>query len=158
MGNWSKLLTEQRNPASENLDEVSTLEMLAIINREDTLVPKAVAQQLAPIAQAIDLISQQIAKGGRLFYLGAGTSGRLGVLDASECPPTFSVSPDIIQGLIAGGSSAVAAASSDIRDRVETTTCWSWVVALETSAAGSSGARPASISISLMRSICFNGI
>jgi N-acetylmuramic acid 6-phosphate etherase len=119
MGNWSKLLTEQRNPASENLDEISTLEMLAIINREDALVPKAVAQQLAPIAQAIDLISQQIAKGGRLFYLGAGTSGRLGVLDASECPPTFSVSPEIIQGLIAGGSSAVFKAVEGAEDNID---------------------------------------
>ena len=119
MGNWSKLLTEQRNSASENLDEISTLEMLAIINREDALVPKAVAQQLAPIAQAIDLISQQIAKGGRLFYLGAGTSGRLGVLDASECPPTFSVSPEIIQGLIAGGSSAVFKAVEGAEDNID---------------------------------------
>ena len=89
MGNWSKLQTEQRNPATEHIDEVSTLEMLAIINREDALVSAAVAAQLVPIAEAVDLVANQLGKGGRLFYLGAGTSGRLGVLDAAECPPTF---------------------------------------------------------------------
>ena len=103
MGNWSKLQTEQRNPATERIDEVSTLEMLAIINREDALVPAAVAAQLAPIAEAVDLVASQLGNGGRLFYLGAGTSGRLGILDAAECPPTFSADPEQIQGLIAGG-------------------------------------------------------
>ena len=116
MGNWSKLLTEQRNPASNAIDEVSTLEMMSLMNREDSVVPQAIAEQLANIAQAVDLIAEQINKGGRLFYIGAGTSGRLGVLDASECPPTFSVSPDLIQGLIAGGSSAVFKAVEGAED------------------------------------------
>ena len=107
MGNWSKLQTEQRNPATEHIDEVSTLEMLAIINREDALVPAAVATQLAPIAEAVDLVASQLGNGGRLFYLGAGTSGRLGVLDAAECPPTFGASPQLVQGLIAGGPVAL---------------------------------------------------
>lgn len=119
MGNWSTLLTEQQNPASEHIDEVSTLEMLAIINREDALVPTAVANQLAPIAQAVDLVATQIGKGGRFFYLGAGTSGRLGVLDASECPPTFSVTPDLIQGLIAGGPTAVFQAVEGAEDNLQ---------------------------------------
>ena len=107
MGNWSKLQTEQHNPATEHIDEVSTLEMLAIINREDALVPAAVATQLAPIAEAVDLVASQLGNGGRLFYLGAGTSGRLGVLDAAECPPTFGASPQLVQGLIAGGPAAL---------------------------------------------------
>ena len=94
MGNWSKLQTEQHNPATEHIDEVSTLEMLALINREDALVPAAVATQLAPIAEAVDLVASQLGNGGRLFYLGAGTSGRLGILDAAECPPTFSADPN----------------------------------------------------------------
>lgn len=116
MGNWSTLLTEQRNPASERLDEVSTLEMLAIINREDMRVPTAIATQLAPIAQAVDLVATQLGQGGRLFYLGAGTSGRLGILDASECPPTFSADPQLIQGIIAGGPEAVFQAVEGAED------------------------------------------
>ena len=116
MGNWSKLQTEQRNPATERIDEVSTLEMLAIINREDALVPTAVAAQLAPIAEAVDLVASQLGNGGRLFYLGAGTSGRLGILDAAECPPTFSADPEQIQGLIAGGSAAVFQAVEGAED------------------------------------------
>ncbi len=118
MGTWSKLLTEQRNSASENLDDASTYDMLAIMNREDALVPQAVATQLTFIAQAVDLVAAQIGKGGRLFYLGAGTSGRLGVLDASECPPTFSVPPDMVQGLIAGGTNAVFQAVEGAEDNL----------------------------------------
>ena len=116
MGNWSKLQTEQRNPATEHIDEVSTLEMLAIINREDALVPAAVATQLAPIAEAVDLVASQLGNGGRLFYLGAGTSGRLGVLDAAECPPTFGASPQLVQGLIAGGPAALRQAVEGAED------------------------------------------
>jgi len=116
MDNWSTLRTEQSNPASEKIDEVSTQEMLAIINREDALVPHAVGTQLTPIAQAVDLVSSQVQKGGRLFYLGAGTSGRLGILDASECPPTFSVDPQLVQGIIAGGSEAVFQAVEGAED------------------------------------------
>ena len=85
------LLTEARNPATEQLDSLSTLEMLAVINDEDAKVAAAVRAELPPIARAIDAIAERFARGGRLFYIGAGTSGRLGVLDASECPPTFSV-------------------------------------------------------------------
>ena len=120
MGNWSKLQTEQRNPATEHIDEVSTLEMLALINREDALVPAAVATQLAPIAEAVDLVASQLGNGGRLFYLGAGTSGRLGILDAAECPPTFSAGPEQIQGLIAGGPAAVFQAVEGAEDDRET--------------------------------------
>ena len=116
MGNWSNLQTEQRNPATEHIDEVSTLEMLALINREDALVPAAVAAQLAPIAEAVDLVASQLGNGGRLFYLGAGTSGRLGILDAAECPPTFSADPEQIQGLIAGGPAAVFQAVEGAED------------------------------------------
>ena len=116
MGNWSKLQTEQRNPATERIDEVSTREMLAIINREDALVPAAVAAQLAPITEAVDLVASQLGNGGRLFYLGAGTSGRLGILDAAECPPTFSADPEQIQGLIAGGPAAVFQAVEGAED------------------------------------------
>ena len=116
MGNWSKLQTEQRNPATEHIDEVSTLEMLAIINREDALVSAAVAAQLVPIAEAVDLVANQLGKGGRLFYLGAGTSGRLGVLDAAECPPTFGASPQLVQGLIAGGPAALCQAVEGAED------------------------------------------
>ena len=120
MGNWSKLQTEQRNPASQRIDEVSTLEMLAIINREDALVPAAVATQLTPIADAVDLVANQLGNGGRLFYLGAGTSGRLGVLDAAECPPTFGTAPHSVQGLIAGGPAALCQAVEGAEDDSET--------------------------------------
>ena len=120
MGNWSKLPTEQRNPASERIDEVSTLEMLALINREDALVPAAVATQLTPIANAVDLVANQLGNGGRLFYLGAGTSGRLGVLDAAECPPTFGASPQLVQGLIAGGPTALCQAVEGAEDDCQT--------------------------------------
>ena len=116
MGNWSTLLTEQRNPASERLDEVSTLAMLAIFNGEDARVPTAVATQLQPIAHAVDLVAAQLGRGGRLFYLGAGTSGRLGILDAAECPPTFSADPQQIQGIIAGGPDAIFQAVEGAED------------------------------------------
>lgn len=110
------LPTEQRNPRSERIDKVSTLEMARIINDEDQLVAKAVETQLPHIARAIDVASQALKAGHRLFYIGAGTSGRLGVLDASECPPTFGVSPDLIQGIIAGGEQALARATEASED------------------------------------------
>ena len=119
MGNWSKLLTEQRNPASARLDEVTTREMLAMINREDALVAEAVAAQLDSIASAVDVVANQLSLGGRLIYLGAGTSGRLGILDASECPPTFSANPEMVQGLIAGGPQAVFKAVEGAEDQEE---------------------------------------
>src|ERR1035437_5702107 len=113
------LTTEARNTQSENIDKLSTLEMLTVINREDATVAAAVASQLPAIAQAVDVIVERFARGGRLFYIGAGTSGRLGVLDASECPPTFSVPPALFQGLIAAGDSALLNSSERSEDSPE---------------------------------------
>lgn len=110
------LVTETRNPATEHLDELPTLAMLELINDEDAKVAAAVRAELPHIAQAIDAIASRFQLGGRLFYIGAGTSGRLGVLDASECPPTFSVSPDLFQGLIAGGDRALRLSSEHSED------------------------------------------
>ena len=107
MVNWAELLTEQRNPTSAGIDEVSTLEMLEIINREDAKVVPAIEQELPSLVRAVDMVAAALGRGGRLFYLGAGTSGRLGILDAAECPPTFSTDPEMIQALIAGGPQAV---------------------------------------------------
>jgi N-acetylmuramic acid 6-phosphate etherase len=113
------LLTEARNPASEHLDDLSTLDMLRVINDEDATVAAAVRAELPSIAKAIDAIAARFDRGGRLFYIGAGTSGRLGVLDASECPPTFSVSPGLVQGLIAGGDGALRLSSEHSEDSPE---------------------------------------
>jgi N-acetylmuramic acid 6-phosphate etherase len=113
------LLTEARNAASEHLDELSTLEMLALINAEDAKVAGAVQAELGKVARAVDAIAERFGRGGRLFYIGAGTSGRLGVLDASECPPTFSVSAELVQGLIAGGDSALRLSSEHSEDSRE---------------------------------------
>jgi N-acetylmuramic acid 6-phosphate etherase len=99
--------TELRNRASENIDRLSTQQIVDLINSEDSHVPAAVALQRKQIAAAIDLIVARFKDGGRLFYVGAGTSGRLGVLDASECPPTFGVPPSLVQGIIAGGRRAL---------------------------------------------------
>ena len=113
------LLTEARNPASNHLDELSTLEMLALINAEDAKVAGAVQAELPSIAQAVDAIAERFSRGGHLFYIGAGTSGRLGVLDASECPPTFSVPAELVQGIIAGGDSALRLSSEHSEDSRE---------------------------------------
>ena len=94
----SRIDTEQRNPRSANIDTLSTLEMAALINSEDHLCAEAVREVLPEIAKSIDLIDAQLRKGGRLFYCGAGTSGRLGVLDAAECPPTYGVDPGLVVG------------------------------------------------------------
>ncbi len=110
------LLTEQRNAASENLDALSTFEMLRVINHEDHKVADAVGRALHEIARAVDAIAEKLEAGGRMFYIGAGTSGRLGVLDASECPPTFSVPPDLVQGVIAGGEKALHSATEASED------------------------------------------
>jgi N-acetylmuramic acid 6-phosphate etherase len=101
------LLTEAQNPASISIDALSTLDMLRVINAADHAVAVAVERELPNIAQAVDGIVSRLEKGGRLFYIGAGTSGRLGVLDASECPPTFNTPADVVQGLIAGGDRAL---------------------------------------------------
>ena len=99
-------ITEQENPRSKNLSSQSTAEIVALMNAEDALVASAVKLVLADIADAVDETVVRLAKGGRLFYTGTGTSGRLGVLDAAECPPTFGVSPELVQGVIAGGYDA----------------------------------------------------
>ena len=116
-GSWAELLTEQRNPASAQIDELSTQEILALINREDAKVAQAVEEELPNITQAVDLVVGIIRQGGRLFYLGAGTSGRLGILDAAECPPTFNTPPTLVQALIAGGANAVFQAVEGAEDR-----------------------------------------
>jgi len=110
------LPTEARNPHSMKIDELSTMEMLCVINDEDATLAAVVRKSLPMIARAIDQITARFAQGGRLFYVGAGTSGRLGVLDASECPPTFSVAPGLFVGLIAGGDSALRKSSESSED------------------------------------------
>ncbi len=119
MAETGSLLTESRNPATEHLDELSTLEMLRLINDEDAKVAAAVRAELGAIAIAIDAVAERFGRGGRLFYQGAGTSGRLGVLDASECPPTFSVEPELVQGLIAGGDRALRLSSEHSEDSAD---------------------------------------
>jgi N-acetylmuramic acid 6-phosphate etherase len=101
------LLTEQSNPATANLDALSTVELLRALNAEDARVAVAVAAEIASIADAVDAISERVAAGGRLFYIGAGTSGRLATLDAAEIPPTFGADPDLVQAVIAGGPTAL---------------------------------------------------
>jgi N-acetylmuramic acid 6-phosphate etherase len=110
------LLTEQQNPASASIDTLSTEEALRIINAEDRKVADAVEAEIPQIARAVDAIVAAFEGGGRLFYLGAGTSGRLGVLDASECPPTFSVPPEMVQGIMAGGEAALSRATETTED------------------------------------------
>ncbi|MHC4534899.1 MAG: N-acetylmuramic acid 6-phosphate etherase [Planctomycetota bacterium] len=108
--------TEKRNRASESIDKLSTKQIVDLINAEDALVPAAVARQNKQISAAIDVIVNRFRNGGRLFYVGAGTSGRLGVLDASECPPTFGVSPSLVQGIIAGGRRALVRSAEGAED------------------------------------------
>lgn len=103
----TQLITEQRNPNSMSLDQLSALEIVQLMNREDKQVPLAIERCLPQIAQAVEKIVAAFQAGGRLVYIGAGTSGRLGVLDASECPPTFGVSPEMVKGIIAGGEKAL---------------------------------------------------
>jgi len=114
-----QLVTEQRNPRSVDIDALPTLEVLRIMNEEDHKVAAAVAAELPRIAAAVDAIVEAMERGGRLFYIGAGTSGRLGVLDASECPPTFNVPPDLVQGIMAGGEAALARATEASEDDAE---------------------------------------
>jgi len=112
-------ITEQENPQTGRIDRVSTLEAITLINDEDKLVALAVEKVLPEIAEAIDKIGKRLQNGGRLFYVGTGTSGRLGVLDASEIPPTFGVSYDLVQGVIAGGYNALYKASESSEDDKE---------------------------------------
>jgi N-acetylmuramic acid 6-phosphate etherase len=101
-------LTEQRNPRSENLEKMSSRELVELFVDEETFVQEALRGAIVDLAKAIEIVATSLGKGGRLFYVGAGTSGRLGVLDASEIPPTFGVSPDLVQGIIAGGATALS--------------------------------------------------
>ena len=110
------LLTEQPNPASEGIDTLGTSAVLALINAQDRQVAAAVGAEIPSIAKAVDAIVEGMQGGGRLFYIGAGSSGRLGVLDAAECPPTFSVPPGLVQGIIAGGGPALAHATEASED------------------------------------------
>jgi len=110
------LLTEQVNPASSELDALSTEDLVGVFLAEDRKPQEAVAGAASALAQAIDAIAQRLQAGGRLFYLGAGTSGRLGVLDAAECPPTFCSAPELVQGVLAGGAPALLRSSEGLED------------------------------------------
>ncbi len=113
------LTTEQRNPESEAIDRMSAREIVDLMNREDAQVASAVAQEADAIARAVETIVDSMRTGGRLFYVGAGTSGRLGVLDASECPPTFNTPPELVVGIIAGGPEALTRAMEGAEDHPE---------------------------------------
>lgn len=113
------LLTEQNNPNSQHLDQLTPLELVDLFNQEDQNLIRAIAGAREPLAAAIEKIAQSIRKGGRLFYIGAGTSGRLGVLDAAECPPTFCSPPEMVQAILAGGEAALVRSSEAMEDRTE---------------------------------------
>ncbi len=116
MSDFANLPTEAPNPASERLDELPTIEMLRVIQAADREAVEAVERELPRIADAVDAIAARIEAGGRIFYLGAGTSGRLGVLDASECPPTYNTPPELVQGIIAGGDAALRSSIEPAED------------------------------------------
>ncbi len=113
------LLTEQINPNSQNLDQLSSLELVDLFNQEDAQTIAAICAARTQLAQAIDRTAEALRHGGRLFYVGAGTSGRLGVLDAAECPPTFCVPAELVQGIIAGGAGALVRSSEDLEDKFD---------------------------------------
>ncbi len=115
----SEIITEYRNENTKNIDLLSTIDIVRKINEEDQIVARAVEDESANIARAIDIIAKQFLVGGKLYYFGAGTSGRLGVLDASECPPTFGVRPDMVQGIIAGGDTALRLAVEGAEDNFD---------------------------------------
>ncbi len=115
----NKIATEQRNEETIHIDNLSTVEMVRLINREDQKVALAVEKETENIARAVDLIADRLSKGGRLIYLGCGTSGRLGILDAAECPPTYSTDPDQVIGVIAGGTGAIFKAIEGAEDNKE---------------------------------------
>src|SRR5512142_2552716 len=112
----ARLLTEQRNPASNDLDVLSVEQALRLINAQDKLVPLAVEREIPYIAQAVDILVAAFRRGGRLIYVGAGTSGRLGIIDASECPPTFGTEASQVVGLMAGGHKAMFASQEGAED------------------------------------------
>ncbi len=115
----SQIKTEQRNALTANIDSLSTIDMVRLINSEDKKVAEAVEKELEHIAEAVDIIAARLTVGGRLVYMGSGTSGRLGILDAVECPPTYSVEPDMVIGLIAGGYPAIFKAQEGAEDSTE---------------------------------------
>lgn len=115
----SEIITEYRNENTKNIDILPTIDIVTKINEEDKLVALAVEDELENISQAVDIIAKQFLQGGKLYYFGAGTSGRLGVLDASECPPTFGARPDMVQGIIAGGDDALKLAVEGAEDNFE---------------------------------------
>ena len=117
--NYNQLSTEQINADTFHIDLCSSAEIVTLINREDQKVAAAVEKVLPQIAQAVDRITERLQRGGRLLYIGAGTSGRLGVLDASECPPTYGTDPAMVVGIIAGGDSALRTAVEGAEDREE---------------------------------------
>jgi N-acetylmuramic acid 6-phosphate etherase len=118
-GDRGHLLTEQANPASERLDELATPELIALFCANDLAPQQAVAAAAPMLAAAVEAIADRLGRGGRLFYLGAGTSGRLGVLDAAECPPTFCTPPELVQGVLAGGPAALLRSSEGLEDLAE---------------------------------------
>lgn len=115
-----RLTTEARNPATRAIDELTSLQIVQLMNREDALVAEAVGREAQAIAAAVDRIVERLQIGGRLIYVGAGTSGRLAVLDAAECPPTFNTHPEQVVGIIAGGEAALTRASEGAEDRADT--------------------------------------
>ena len=117
--NYDKLKTEGRNPRTMNIDKLDSLEMVRLINKENRAVEDAIDEKLEEIAAAVDMISDAIEKGGHVIYVGCGTSGRLGIVDASECPPTFGVDYDLFRGVIAGGNQAVFRATENAEDSEE---------------------------------------
>ncbi|WP_027407264.1 N-acetylmuramic acid 6-phosphate etherase [Anaerovibrio sp. RM50] len=119
MINLSQIATEQANPATKHIDELSTIDMLKTINAEDQKVACSLEPALPVIADVVDVIAYKIKQGGRLFYIGAGTSGRLGILDAVECPPTFGTDPELVIGIIAGGTPAIFKAVEGAEDSTE---------------------------------------
>ena len=116
----TEAITEYRNENTKDIDLLSTIDMVRKMNEEDQIVAKVVGDEATNIAAAIDIIAKAFLKGDRLFYFGAGTSGRIGILDASECPPTFSVDPEMVQGIIAGGTEAMLKAVEGAEDSFET--------------------------------------
>ena len=115
----SGLATEQNNELSSNIDMMSTHDIITLINQEDAKVAEAIEKEIPFIVQAVDALTERFKMGGRLFYIGAGTSGRLGIVDASECPPTFGTDPSMVQGIIAGGNEAMFAAQEGAEDSFE---------------------------------------
>lgn len=115
----TEAITEYRNENTKDIDLLSTIDMVRKMNEEDQIVAKVVGDEAPNIAMAVDIIAKSFLKGGRLFYFGAGTSGRLGILDASECPPTFSVDPSMVQGIIAGGPKAILHAAEGAEDNFD---------------------------------------